>query len=98
MAREFDQQVRRVTSDRDWLVSFDWAFARSARSRPDASFEDVGPGLDLVTYARSDTPPELIQRVGGIEFAIRIPKDVHASSAEGLIDVDETAFSKLVLR
>jgi hypothetical protein len=98
MAREFDEAVRRATSQDDWIVTFDWAFARSVRQRPGCPTEDIGPGLDLITYARSDTPPEVIQRVEGVTFAIKIPSHIYNASTQRLIDVDETAFSKLVLR
>jgi hypothetical protein len=98
LARKFDKAVRAVTSDRDWIVTFEWALNRRVRYRPDGPWKDMGPGVDLSTYARSDTPANVTQRVGELEFAIKVPKDIYEQTAERLIDVDETAFSKLVLR
>ena len=80
------------------MVGFEWASARRVRQRPDAPWEDVGPGVDLGAYARSDLPPEVIQHIDGLELVIKIPREVYESSAERLIDVDAAAFSKLVLR
>jgi hypothetical protein len=60
--------------------------------------EDIGPGLDIVAYDRPDVPAEVVQQRDGIAFAANIPSRIYEASAERLIDVDETAFSKLVLR
>ena len=98
MAREFDERVRRSKSYKEWVIAFDWADARSIRRRIDGPMEDIGPGLDIVAYDRPDVPPEAVQQRDGIAFAIHIPSRVYEASTERLIDVDETAFSKVVLR
>jgi hypothetical protein len=97
-ARKFDKAARAAMSDTDWIVTFEWILECRVRYRPDGPWEDMGPGLSLTTYARSDTPANVIQRVGELEFAIKVPKDIYEQAAERLIDVDETAFSKLALR
>ena len=98
LARNFDKAVRAATSDTDWIVTFEWTLERRVRYRPDGPWQDMGPGLDLSTYARSDTPANVIQRVGELEFVIKVPKDVYEHAVQRLIDVDETAFGKLALR
>ena len=98
MAREFDERVRRSKSYEEWVISFNWADSRSIRRRIDGPMEDIGPGLDIVAYDRPDVPAEVVQQRDGIAFAANIPSRIYEASAERLIDVDETAFSKLVLR
>src|SRR5215216_1066930 len=98
MVREFGARVGRAPSDGSCVTGFEWCFARSVRSRPDAPWEDVGPGLGLGAYTRSDLPPQVIQRIEGVELVIKIPQDIYEGSTERLIDVDPTALFKLVLR
>ena len=98
LARQFEMAVRQARPGGDWLVTFDWALGRRVRHRPDGPWEDFGPGVDLGAGPRSDTPPELIQRVDGLDFAIKVPREIYEQFPERLIDVDETAFSKLALR
>jgi hypothetical protein len=98
MARDFSEQVRRAKSTGDQLIAFDWAISRGVRRRVDGPMEEIGPGLDLVSFGLGGTPKEVIQRVAGVTFAVRIPRHIYEASAQRLIDIDETAFSKLVLR
>ena len=65
----------------------------------DGPMEELGPGVDLVSVDARAVPSDVIQRVDGVAFAIKIPKAVYDPSAERLIDVDHTALRfKLVLR
>lgn len=98
MSREFDEHVKRTISADGWVVGFEWFTRQRVRLRPDAPWEDLGPGLGLGAYARSDVPPGAIHRVDGVAFVIKIPREVYAASPERLIDVDPTAPSKFVLR
>jgi hypothetical protein len=98
LAREFDERVRRSKSYDEWVICFNWGDSRGIRRRVDGPMEDVGPGLDIVAYDRADVPTEFVQLNGGIAYAIQIPSRIYEPSTERLIDVDETAFSKLVLR
>ena len=98
LARDFGESVKRMRPNQDWVASFDWALARSFRVSPDAPWQNVGPGLDLGAYERHKIPPGFIQTTDGVEFAIKIPREVWESSRHRLIDTDETAFSKLALR
>jgi hypothetical protein len=96
LARQFGEQTKRAKPDQ--VVAFDWAISRGVRRRIDGPMEELGPGLDLVSFDAASVPKDVIQRVEGVTFAVRIPKHVYETSAQRLIDVDETAFSKLVLR
>lgn len=96
LAREFAEQVARAKPDQ--VVAFDWAISRSTRRRIDGPREELGPGLDLVSFETARVPKDVTQRLGGVTFAIRIPAEVYQASVQRLIDVDEAAFSKLVLR
>ena len=98
MARRFYETVRRMPQVREPLVTFGWSTARSSRIRPDGPWEDVGPGLGLGAGERSAAPSEAIQAMDGLEFTIRIPREVYERSRQKLIDVDETAFEKLTLK
>jgi hypothetical protein len=98
MAREFNERVRRSRSYKEWVLSFDWGDARSVRRRIDGPMEDVGPGMGIVAYDRADIPTAFVQQKDGIAFVIKIPSRIYELSAQSLIDVDETVFSKLTLR
>jgi len=97
MARTFGEQVARASSGQ--VIVFDWAISRGVRRRVDGPMEELGPGVDLVSVDARAVPSDVIQRVDGVAFAIKIPKAVYDPSAERLIDVDHTALRfKLVLR
>jgi len=57
-----------------------------------------GPGLELGASERSEIPPDRIEVIDGLEFAIAIPKDICEAVTERLIDVAEDGSTKLVLR
>ena len=97
LAREFMGDVGSIGSSRDWVVAFDWATSRIMRY-PDGREVDLGAGLDIGAYRRSDLPPEVIQREGGLEFAIKVPREIWEASEQRLIDYDATVLSKVVLR
>ena len=91
------EQVARASSGQ--VIVFEWAISRGVRRRVDGPMEELGPGVDLVSLDAGAVPSDVIQRVDGVAFAIRIPKAVYDLSAERLIDVDHTALRfKLVLR
>jgi hypothetical protein len=60
-------------------------------------WRDVGAGLDLTAYARWKIRDDFIQRIEGMDIAMKVPAPVWEKSAERLIDIDEAAFSKIVL-
>jgi hypothetical protein len=100
LAREFAEEIAptRPEPEDDWVISFDWADSRFIRRVVDGPREELGAGLDLAASRRSDVPPDVVQIVDDLEFAIRIPRHVREASKERLIDYDETVLSKLTLR
>ena len=66
--------------------------------QPAAWHSDAARGPSTPSFDLASVPKEVIQRVDGVTFAVRIPKHVYDASAQRLIDFDETAFSKVVLR
>jgi hypothetical protein len=97
-ARQFAEDISRVKPDDDWVISFEWAESRAIRRRVDGPREELGAGLALVVYDRSDLPPEVIQTAGDLEFAIKIPSQVWQQSELRTIDIDETVLWRVTLR
>jgi hypothetical protein len=101
MAREFAQAARETRPGKDWLVCFDWAYSRTMRfPRPGGPMQELGPGLDLTAYERSEVPKECVDAAQGFEFAVKVPSSVWLHSQRRLIDVDNSTSSlwRLVLR
>lgn len=99
MACAFADATRHARPDRGWIVTFDWAESRSARDpRRGGPWVELGAGLDLVAFERSDIPPGVTETIDDLEFAIKIPAQIVAAAIVRLIDVDETAVKKLALR
>lgn len=82
----------------DWVISFYWADSRSVRETDNSEWQEVQPGLDLAAYERWKVPEQYVWRVGDTDIAVKIPTVEWEKSAERLIDVDESAFSGLILR
>jgi hypothetical protein len=98
LARAFHEQVRKAVPDEDWVISFDWADSRSVRETGNGQWREVQPGLDLAAYERWKVPEQYVRRVGDTDIAVKIPTAEWEKSVERLIDVDESAFSGLILR
>lgn len=96
-AIEFDKTVN-ATQRGDWVVAFDWAHEISIRRTPTAPSESIGACLTLGAFRRHQIPPGFTQTVEGLEFAIKIPREIWEQSAERLIDVDKNSFFRLALR
>lgn len=94
----FSNEGRRMRPIDDWVVSFEWAESRSVRRQAAGPREEIGPGLIISAYERSELPPEVIQTAGDLEFAIKIPRQVWEKSKSRLIDIDETVLWKVSLR
>ncbi len=96
-ARAFDETIKR-TQRGDWVVAFDWAESVSVRRGPDEPSQDIGACLAVGAFERHQIPPGFTQTIDGLEFAIKIPKEVWEQSVHRLIDIDETLLFKLALR
>lgn len=96
MALEFAASIGAGPQGRR-LVSFDWSRTQSFRKSRDAEWQDIGPGLALVAYERSEVPPYAVHRQGGLAFAAKIPTDVLANHPERLIVRDDQQAFQLAL-
>lgn len=94
-ARDLAETVRQGGN---WVVTFDWAHSINVRRGPNEASEDIGACLTLGAYRRHQVPPGFTQAVEGVEFAIKIPKEIWEKSVEHLIDIDESLLFKLALR
>ncbi len=97
LARGFREAVFGADKREDWIICFDWALAQSIQE-PGGPSIDMGPGLCLGAGKRQEIPAAAIHTVEGIEVAIKIPKEIWQNAAERLIDTDDKAFGKVVLR
>jgi len=96
-ARDFIESVTAAHGDGN-IVVFDWSTKVEYRTDPDAELQTVYDCLGLGANHRSEIPPDAVQTVEGLDFAIVIPLDVLQKSLQRLIDVDENAFFRLALR
>ena len=96
-ARDFIATVAAAHGD-NYVATFDWSQSVTVRTTPDATPELVDDCLMLGAYERSDVPPEAIQIVDGVEFAIRVPEEISQASARRVIEFDKNHFFKFVLR
>jgi hypothetical protein len=96
-ARDFIATVAAAHGD-NYVATFDWSQSITARPTPDGTPEHVDDCLMLGAYERSDVPPEAIQTVDGVEFAIRMPDEVLQASVRRVIDLDKSFFFNFVLR
>ena len=88
---------QRQRSSKDWVLSFNWCLSRRYRD-PGADWVDEGPGVMAAASERSEIPPDRIEMIDGLEFAVAIPKDICEAARERLIDVAEGGTTKLILR
>lgn len=65
---------------------------------PGAATQVVKDFLDVGAIGRSEIPADAIQTVDGLDLVIQIPLAVLQKSVQRLIDIDENAFSTLVLK
>ncbi len=96
-ARDFIEAVAAAHGDH-YIATFEWSQSITIRPTPDATPEPVDDCLTLGAYERKDVPPEAIQTVEGVEFAINIPVKILQASVRRLIDFDRSMFFKLALR
>ena len=96
-ARDFIETVAAAHGNH-YIATFEWSQSITVRPTPDATPEPVDDCLTLGAYERKDVPPEAIQTVDGVEFAINIPVEILQASARRVIDLDKSMFFKLALR
>jgi hypothetical protein len=96
-ARDFIESVTAAHGD-GHIAVFDWSTKVEYRTDPQAPLQTVYDCLGLGASSRSEIPPDAVQTVDGLDFAIELPLDVLQKSVQRLIDVDENAFFRLVLK
>jgi hypothetical protein len=96
LARDFATTTKDMGNN--LVPVFDWAMSITYKLAPDAPPQEAGDCVMLGALERHKIPHGFIQSVDGVEFAIEIPPQIWQKCPERLIDVDETAFSKLTLR
>jgi len=82
----------------DYIAAFDWSQAITVRSTPVAKPEPRHDCVMLGAAQRADVPPEAIHTIDGVEFVVELPAEILRASAQRLIDLDNSAFFKFVLR
>lgn len=98
LARDFDEDTRRVRSKDPWVLAFDWADSQIVRMPKGGPRHELGASLDLVAYEPADVSPDVLQTIDGLTFAVRIPNNIYERSRGRLIDVDDASPTRLVLR
>jgi hypothetical protein len=96
-ARDFIESVSAAHGD-GYIAVFDWSTQVEYRPDPNAELHTVYDCLGLGASSRSEIPPDALQTVDGVDFAIAIPLEVLQKSVQRLIEVDENAFFRLALK
>jgi hypothetical protein len=65
---------------------------------PDGPLQVVKDFLDLGAISRSQIPADAVQTIDGLDIVIQIPREILQKSVQRLIDIDENAFDRLVLK
>jgi hypothetical protein len=71
LIESFMRQVRRDMPKSDQIASIEWAKEQKAKGPGDADWIDRGAGWVLGAYPKTQVPPEVIDKVGGIEIVFR---------------------------
>jgi hypothetical protein len=65
--RSFMRQARIAEPNEDWIASLEWVIDQRSRGPEDRSLTSIGAGLVLGVFSRSQVPPDVIDKVDGIE-------------------------------
>jgi hypothetical protein len=96
-ARAFIETVTAAHGEGN-IAIFGWADMCTFKTDPDGPTQVVKDFLDLGGISRSEIPADAVQTVDGFDFVIEIPLKVLQKSVQRLIDMDENAFARLVLK
>jgi hypothetical protein len=80
------------------ILMFDWTDMLTFKPDPNGPPQVVKDFLDVGAISRGEIPADAIQTVDGLDFVIQLPLKVLQKSVQRLIDFDENAFAKLVLK
>jgi hypothetical protein len=98
LAREFGEHIGETRPGEAWITTFHWSDQRRVRVPGTNQWKELGAGLDLGAYRPSELPESVIQAIDGVEFAVMVPSPIYEKAVQRLIDKDDGAPSKLVLR
>jgi hypothetical protein len=96
-ARDFVESVSAAHGD-GYIAVFDWSTKVEYRPDPNAELRTVYDCLGVGANHRSEIPADAVQTVDGLDFAITIPLKVLQKSEQRLIEVDENALFRLILK
>ena len=96
-ARDFIETVTAAHGD-GYIAIFGWADMVTFKTDPSAPTQVVKDFLDLGAISRDQIPSDAIQTVDGLDFAIDSALKILQRSEQRLIDMDENAFARLVLK
>jgi hypothetical protein len=96
-AREVIEAVTAAHGDGN-MVMFAWIDLQTSKTDPDGPLELVKDFLDVGAISRSQIPADAVQTVDGLDMAIQIPLAILQKSVQRLIDIDDNAFARLVLK
>jgi len=96
-AREVIEAVTAAHGDGN-IVMFDWTDMMTFKTDPNAPLQVVKDFLSVGAIGRSEIPADAVQTVDGLDIVIQIPLAILQKSQQRLIDIDENAFAKLVLK
>jgi hypothetical protein len=65
--RSFLRQARIAEPNEDWIASLGWAIDQRSKGPEDRNWTTIPAGLVLGTFSRSQVPPDVIDKVDGIE-------------------------------
>jgi hypothetical protein len=66
--RSFLRQARIAEPNGDWVASLEWVIEQRAKGPEDRNWTTIPAGLVLGTFSRSQVPPDVIDKVDGIEI------------------------------
>jgi hypothetical protein len=91
LVRSFMQQARQATPQSDQIAWIGWVTEQRSKGPSDANWINQGAGWVLGTYLRTEVPPDVIDKVRGIEIVFSTEDD--SSSLMGkTIDVANGKF------
>jgi hypothetical protein len=96
-ARDFIETVTAAHGD-GYIAIFGWADMCTFKTDPNGPLQVVKDFMDLGAISRSEIPPDAIQTIDGVDFAIDSALKILQNSTQRLIDFDENAFARLVLK
>jgi hypothetical protein len=68
VATMFMRQARSMAPRDDQIASISWVRDQRSKGPDDAAWVDLGAGWELGAYSRTQVPPDVIDRVGGIDI------------------------------